>query len=187
MVTLKPDLVLSPESEVNLLKVKDAFIERKSSFNLMNNYAIYEAQHTDKETYSCLTFSNSVNGIKIKIIAYKDYKQRYINPKKKSISYFTASLFHTVWLEQQVFSKEAISNEACNFLRIIREWRDKNRLDFPSEILDLALVYSTYNFKELDTVRVLLKFFALINLLINDYNYYFYELSEYHGYIIQVE
>jgi hypothetical protein len=56
---------------------------------------------------------------------------------------------------------------------------------FPSEIIDLAVVYSTYNFKELDLVKVLLKFFALVNLLVNNYHHYFYELSEYHSYIIK--
>jgi hypothetical protein len=50
----------------------------------------------------------------------------------------------------------------------------------------LAVFYCTFNFKEFDIVKVLLKFFALLNLLINKYNFYFYELSDYHAYLIKV-
>lgn len=88
------------------------------------------------------------------------------------------------WLEQQ-YSRESVSQEVSKLLRIIREWRSKHKVTFPSEIIDLAVVYSTYNFKELDLVKVLLKFFALVNLLVNNYHHYFYELSEYHSYIIK--
>jgi hypothetical protein len=126
-----------------------------------------------------------LTNIRIKIISFKDKESSYLNSRGKTINLYNSTLFHVAWLEQQ-YTREPVSQEVSKLLRIIKEWRSKHGVNFPSEIIDLAVVYSTYNFKELDLVKVLLKFFALVNLLVNNYHHYFYELSEYHSYIIKV-
>ena len=178
--------VHSPTSEVNLIRIKELFQERKGSFQLVNNhYQLYETQFMEDECTKWLYFTHNVTGIKLKIVGYNDKERSYLNSTQKVINYFNSTIYHALWLEKE-FSKEPISSEVCKILRIVREWRDKNRLQFPSEILDLGVFYSTSSFKELDTIKVLMKFFALLNLLINNFNSYYYDLSEYHAYIIKV-
>jgi hypothetical protein len=186
-------LGLSPAQEINLSRLKELFQERKSTFQLINNhYQLYEVRAISPQTeyeetgaLRCLYFTHSLTGIKIKIINFVDKGGSYVNCRGKTVNLFNSTLFHVMWLEQQ-YTREPVSQEISKLLRIIRKWRTVNQVTFPSEIIDLAVVYSTYNFKELDLVKVLLKFFALINLLVNNYHHYFYELSEYHSFIIKV-
>lgn len=56
----------------------------------------------------------------------------------------------------------------------------------PTEILDLTLKYATFNFDETGYFRVLLKFFTLLALMLTDHKDSFYDLSEYHSYLIDV-
>lgn len=132
-----------------------------------------------------LHFTHSLTGIKIKLINLDKGDNLQAPSGKKKLSLFSCTLHHVWWLDQQ-YSREPVSQEVSKLLRLIRLWKDVNKLNFPSEIIDLAIVYSTYSFKELDTVKVLLKFFALINLLLNDYHHFFYELTEYHSFLIKV-
>lgn len=96
-----------------------------------------------------------------------------------------SSIYHAIWLEELI-SNQNISQDLIKIMRMLREWRDINELDIPTEVLDVGVYYSTSYFKEFDLMRVILKFFALLNLLINPYNFYFYELSEYHSFFIKV-
>ena len=171
---------------VNLIRIRDLFQERKTSFQLVNNhYQLYDTQFIENDASINLYFNHNIAGVKIKIIGYNDKDKSYTNSRQKVINHFNSTVYHAVWLEQQ-FNRDTISSEVCKIFRIVREWRERNQLDFPSEILDLAVVYSITSFKELEVVKVLMKFYASLNLLINNYNYYFYELSEYHAYIIRV-
>jgi hypothetical protein len=56
----------------------------------------------------------------------------------------------------------------------------------PTEILDLTLNYATFNFKESGIFKVLLKFFTLISLMLSSHCETFYELSEYHSWLLEV-
>lgn len=186
-------LELNPAIETNLVKIQELFLERKETFHLVNNYyQLYEVfPYSSQTTYQersdsrLLYFTHSLTGIKIKLINYGASAHAQTDPSASKLTPFNCSLYHVWWLDQQ-YSREAVSQEISKLLRIVRGWRDANQLNFPSEIIDLAIVYSTYNFKEVDTVKVLLKFFALINLLLNDYHQFFYDLAEHHSHIIKV-
>lgn len=186
-------LEVNPALEINLMKIKELFQERKATFQLVNNYyQLYEvvieltkADCQETENSKLLFFTHSLTGIKIKLINLEKKENFQSGSSEKKLSLFSSTLYHVWWLDQQ-YSREPVSQEVSKLMRLIRLWKSINNLNFPSEIIDLAIVYSTYNFKELDTVKVLLKFFALINLLLNDYHYYFYELSEQHSYLIKV-
>ena len=56
----------------------------------------------------------------------------------------------------------------------------------PTEVLDLTLNYATFSFKESGMFKVLLKFFTLLTLMLSSHNESFYELSEYHSWLIEV-
>jgi hypothetical protein len=178
--------IVMPRTEVNLEKLKEGFEERKSTFLLVNSkYQLYEAELVREERMKSLVLKHTITGIKVKMVSFLDEDIAYTNKNGKVINYYNSAAYHTLWMEDHL-SKVVVRQEFCWLLQLVRHWRDKHELKFPSEIIDLSLVFSTFNFKEFDTIKVLLKFFALVNMLINDYNYYFYDLSEYHSFIIKV-
>lgn len=178
---------------MSLLKIQELFLERKATFKLVNNhYQLYEVadfltktRYEERPDCRLLYFVHSLTSITIKFINFVVQDTHSTGLGQSPLTTFSCSLYHVWWLDQQ-YSREPVSEEVSKLLRIVRGWRDSNKLKFPSEIVDLAIGYSTYNFKELDTVKVLLKFFALINLLLNDHHSLFYDLSEHHSYLIKV-
>ena len=102
----------------------------------------------------------------------------------KDISHYTAGIYHSNWLVQNLSSAQNNPN-VIRLLRLIRQWKLIKLFNFmPTEILDLTLSYATFSFKETGVFKVLLKFFTLLTLMLCRQNENFYELSEYHTFLI---
>lgn len=169
-------------------KIRDSFYERRGSFQLINNtYHLYEARVETREGINCteLIFTRSVSNIEVRISTYKENGHEYNNLNSRLINKKNSIIYHTLWLEE-FMNLNNMNRDVLKILRVVREWREIHQLSIPSEILDLGVFYSTSYFKEFDVIRVLIKFFALFNLLLNPYNFYFYELSEYHSFFFNV-
>ena len=146
----------------------------------------YQVSLTKDElgTYEQLTFKHNSSSISVNLYKFNDASTSYKNQSEKSIDKYHSLVFHSVWVNDTL-SADGVSQEIIKIMRLVREWREKHDLKVSTEILDLAVYYCTFNFKEFEITKVLMKFFSLLNLLINKYNFYFYELSEYHTYIIE--
>lgn len=149
----------------------------------VNNYQL-SLTKDELNTYEVLTFNHITNNMKVNLYKFNDATTSYKNQSEKVIDKYHSLIFHSVWINENL-SAEGISQEILKIMRLVREWKEKQNLKVSTEILDLAVYYCTFNFKEFEVTKVLMKFFALQNLLINRYNFYFYELSEYHTYIIE--
>lgn len=100
------------------------------------------------------------------------------------MNHYTAGIYHSNWLVQNL-SQGQNKNSTIRLFRLVREWKDLKGLScLPCEILDLTLSYATFSFKETGVFKVLLKFFTLLGLLMCQQNGSFYELSDYHSYVI---
>ena len=53
-------------------------------------------------------------------------------------------------------------------------------------MLDLTLNYATFSFRESSIFKVLLKFFTLLTLMLSSHCDAFYELSEFHSWLLEV-
>lgn len=197
---LEADCILHNEtdlSEIPLEKVKMMFEEKRSynyNFNnngttmlsnkSLNNYECSLIKSVDGSE-ECLTFTQVQSNVKLNIFRFNDSHISYeCHESGKTINKHNSLIYHALWLDENLM-QAGVSEDIIKILMIVREWNEKQELKIPSEILDLAAFYCTFNFKESEIVKVLLKFFSLQNLLITKYNFYFYELSDYHAYLIK--
>ena len=188
---LEADCICVSSSEkpimLELLEVKLNEIlnkKKENSKSRANDYNIGPLVHVDPWTQR-VAIIHTPTSIKINIYKFLDEENKtYTNNDGKLINKNNSFLYHSIWIEE-CLAKNAVSEQIVNIMRIVREWKDINNLKACTELFDQAIYYCTFNFTENDIMKALLKFFALQNLLINKYNFYFYELSEYHSYLIQ--
>jgi hypothetical protein len=53
-------------------------------------------------------------------------------------------------------------------------------------VLDLVLIFATSNLKETNLLLVILKFFSLLQIVLCSHKEEFYDLAEFHCYLINV-
>lgn len=157
--------------------------DSQGEVTLLQNYTFSLSKNINAANEECLTIRNRMCGHRVNLFRFNDSQTTFENESGKVINKHNSLIFHAIWLDESL-TQGGVSEEIIKIMRIVREWKDKQYLNVSTEILDLAVYYCTFNFKEFDIIKVLLKFFALLNLLINKYNFYFYELSEYHSYLI---
>lgn len=161
----------------------------------------FEVEISTNKTLKCknLTFTHKTSNISLIFKEFKETGNEFTNQNGKLINSINSQIYHAVWLEENIQDRLTASRKEgvdelekmdypslIKIMRYLREWRSVNDLNFPSEIIDICIYYSTSYFKQFNILQVIIKFFALVNLLINPYNYYFYELSEYHSFMIKV-
>ena len=102
----------------------------------------------------------------------------------KIMNHYTAGIYHSNWLVQNL-ANGSNNLSTIRLFRLAREWKDLKSFYFlPCEILDLVLSYATFSFKENGVFKVLLKFFTLLSLMLCQHNSSFYEISDYHSFMI---
>ena len=131
-----------------------------------------------------MTFTHKIFKTKLNIWRFNDLKKASVGDCSKIISKYYATVWHANFLQENLGQSE-INENVLKIMRIARFWRNKHRVKVPIEIQDLAVFICTFNFRDGDLVRVLQKLFSTLCLLINHYNFYFYELSEYHLYLVK--
>lgn len=183
----------SPMTPVELKMLKEGFDSRKSiSAHDHNIFEVYFS--TSEEQTNILNFKQLQTGVKVRVFqsnfsqsgSQGDAQARgpalggsaEVCPFNSS----TAALFHASWLESNVPAHDGFRS----ILRLVRRWRHNSQAAIPSEVLDLAVSLSSSNFEEQGTAKIMIKFFGLFSLLLNKYNSNFYQLSEYHSYLIKV-
>ena len=160
--------------------------------NLPQNFPIELALHykitfskVPENKCSILEFQHRSCEIKLKVFQFDKSEFRVKTTNKNEINIQNCMIFHSQWLEDNMRGQYA-NEDLIMIFRLVRHWREIKNINFPTEILDLAVFYSTFNFKDFDLVKVLLKFFTLVVLLINKYFDNFYEISEYHSYLVSI-
>ena len=175
---LEADCILHNETdltEIPLEKVKMMFEEKRAyNYNFsnngntiltnksLNNYECSLVKSVDGSE-ECLTFTQVQNNVKLNIFRFNDSHISYeCHESGKTINKHNSLIYHTLWLDEHLM-QAGVSEDIIKILSIVREWKEKNDLQIPSEILDLTAFYCTFNFKESEIVKVLLKFFSLLN------------------------
>lgn len=146
---------------------------------LFFNFSITaERDPLNQEEYLLLKNNNNLNTIRVFLMKLNN------QTGTKLVSHYTAGIYHSNWLVQNLSSAQNNPN-VIRLLRLIRSWKlVKGFNSLPTEILDLTLSYATFSFKETGVFKVLLKFFTLLTLMLCRQNENFYELSEYHSFLI---
>lgn len=133
----------------------------------------------NREEYVQFTNRITYNHIRVFIITPDRFQEG-----ASTLNHYTTGLYHSNWVVQNL-SDVQNDPQTLRLFRIVREWKDQRYLTFlPSEILDVTLSYATFSFKENNIFKVLLRFFTLLTMMLCAFNKNFYELSDYHQYLI---
>lgn len=150
------------------------------------NYNVFEERDPlNQQSYVLFKNVRSLNFIKVYLMPPHMHKAKS-SDEKRPVNFFTCGMMHANWMVQNL--AEGGNNEAITrLLRIVREWKDVKGFWFlPTEVLDLTLSYASFGFKETGVFKVLLKFFTLVSLILCPQSGNFYNIEEFHQYIIDL-
>ena len=185
---------MDPTREVDLSSVKSAFYTKKATATDSDLLHFEVSVETSAEGEHVLVCVHQDNGIKFRVFSglndpnqsnQSEDKDNGLNSEtdaRIAITRKTAALYHADWIDQNLPAEKSI----LDILRLVRCWRFNTKAPIASELLDLAVSVSSSNFEESGTAKILMKFFGLLQLVVNKHHSNFYQFSEYHSFLIHV-
>jgi len=83
-----------------------------------------------------ITIIHTPTSIKINIYKFIDEENKvYTNKEGKLINKHNSFLYHSIWVEE-CLTKNSISEDIVNIMRLVREWKDINNLKACTELFD---------------------------------------------------